>query len=75
MMTSLKEPLIMFSIPSFPSSSLSLFPSFSHSLPQFQFVDYNAVMRTGKYGDASFALHALQELPQQYKALKELKML
>ena len=48
----------------------------SHSLfLQFQFVDYNAVMRAGKYGDASFALHALQELPQQYKALKELKML
>mmetsp|Transcript_10639 Transcript_10639/g.14248 ORF Transcript_10639/g.14248 Transcript_10639/m.14248 type:complete len:301 (+) Transcript_10639:411-1313(+) len=50
---------------------------FDDEIPQrtfdnFQFVDCNSVMETGKYGDASFALHALQELPQQYKFLREM---
>mmetsp|Transcript_20948 Transcript_20948/g.58916 ORF Transcript_20948/g.58916 Transcript_20948/m.58916 type:complete len:313 (+) Transcript_20948:129-1067(+) len=53
---------------------------FDDELPErvfdnFQFVDYNEIMSTGKYGDASFALHALQEIPQQYKALQEFGML
>jgi hypothetical protein len=37
-------------------------------------VDFNRVKKFGKHGDASFACAALQEVPQQYKVLKQLKM-
>lgn len=38
----------------------------------FQFVEYEDVVHTAKYPDTSFALHALMEVPDQYKAIKEL---
>eukprot|EP00013_Stygamoeba_regulata_P027692 CAMPEP_0177658152 /NCGR_PEP_ID=MMETSP0447-20121125/16641_1 /TAXON_ID=0 /ORGANISM="Stygamoeba regulata, Strain BSH-02190019" /LENGTH=373 /DNA_ID=CAMNT_0019162705 /DNA_START=55 /DNA_END=1176 /DNA_ORIENTATION=- len=52
---------------------------FDDELPQrefdnFQFVDFNRVKKVGKHGDASFACAALQEVPQQYQALRRLKM-
>mmetsp|Transcript_6389 Transcript_6389/g.24026 ORF Transcript_6389/g.24026 Transcript_6389/m.24026 type:complete len:339 (-) Transcript_6389:3674-4690(-) len=57
---------------------------FDDELPQrkfdnFQFCDYNSVMKTalreGKDPDLYFALNALMEIPQQFKAIKKLGLL
>lgn len=37
----------------------------------FQFVDYHRVIRNTKTPDLKFALHALMEIPEQYKYMKK----
>lgn len=41
----------------------------------FQFVEYEAVIRNAKHPDTSFALHALMEIPDQYKVIQELGLI
>ncbi|KAJ7377272.1 hypothetical protein OS493_030083 [Desmophyllum pertusum] len=41
----------------------------------FQFVEYEDVIHNAKYPDTSFALHALMEVPDQYKAIKEMGLI
>lgn len=38
----------------------------------FQFVDYHAVTSKVKHPDANFALHALMEIPLQYRTIRKL---
>lgn len=53
---------------------------YDNMLPQrrfdnFQFVEYEAVIHNAKHPDTSFALHALMEIPDQYKVLNELGLI
>lgn len=36
----------------------------------FQFIEYHETVANAKYPDAAFAVHALMEIPDQYKAIK-----
>lgn len=41
----------------------------------FQFIEFEDVIRHAKYPDTAFALHALMEIPDQYKAIKKLGLI
>lgn len=41
----------------------------------FQFVNFNAATSGAKNPQASFALHALMEIPDQFKAIRQLGLL
>eukprot|EP00162_Nutomonas_longa_P007811 comp18052_c0_seq1/m.31562 comp18052_c0_seq1/g.31562 ORF comp18052_c0_seq1/g.31562 comp18052_c0_seq1/m.31562 type:complete len:263 (-) comp18052_c0_seq1:19-807(-) len=40
----------------------------------FQFIDYHAVVRNAKHPEPAFAIAALQEIPEQYTAIKRLNL-
>ena len=53
---------------------------FDDSLPErkfdnFQFVDYNRVLTFGTNPEPTFALHALMEIPDQFKQIRKLGLL
>ena len=41
----------------------------------FQFIEFRQVIENAKYPDAAFALHALMEIPDQYIAIRRLRLL
>lgn len=47
----------------------------ARNFDNFQFVDYNKVLTYGHVPQTTFALHALMELPDQYKQIRELGLL
>lgn len=53
---------------------------FDDSLPKrqfdnFQFVNYHEIIDGATNPDETFALHALMEIPDQYKAIRDLNLL
>jgi len=41
----------------------------------FQFVEFNDIIRTYKGNESAFAMHALMEIPEQYQAIRQLGLL
>ena len=41
----------------------------------FQFIDFEEVIRHSKFPDTAFALHALMEIPDQYKEIKKMRLI
>ena len=41
----------------------------------FQFIEFNEVVQDAKFPDATFALHALMEIPDQYNSIQKLGLL
>lgn len=56
------------------------FQEFDEKLPvrqfdNFHFIDYAEVTQGVDNANASFAIHALKEIPDQYREIKKLKLL